>query len=168
MVKNFCAKCGSTDHVQEITDPQGNHWQCRYCWWGVRSDSAVAILTRICRHAEHEWERGRSMAPRYGEIAVGSEGIRAEALCDALRLFVREIGNGATPVDARNLASTRMNEWADNWNRKRKRDFQVHIPHGTIEPLLDDYVRAIVVVERQAKFAKAWKMAKFIDRILRL
>lgn len=114
------------------------------------------ILTYLRERHDYWLSRGYALRPTGGAISVGSEGVRAEALSDAIHWLIVGVYCGQSPDGALSKAGEVWRLWVKNWNAKR--EWQVHIALD-VPSLLEDAWRKMIgaVIGVRLSFAEVWK-----------
>lgn len=83
-----------------------------------KQECRYAAMRVIRKWVNYHRERERLLAPRYGELMIG--GVDFDHLLKATvgEVFLKEIGGGKTPEEARDIAAVDGDDCVKTWNER--------------------------------------------------
>lgn len=117
---------------------------------GEPTERVKEVMRAMREEADRYLEEYRQLAPRYGEIAAGSEHVRAFLKSECLAWYLMRMMNGegkGEPDFALKSAKIMGRLIAKTWNNRR--EYQVHIWEETFHDRLDHWHRRILEAMRK-------------------
>lgn len=101
------------------------------------TEPVLAVMRAMCEERERWLAEYRRLSPGYGEIAAGSEHIRAFHKSECLAWYLMRLKSTGNPVDALKAAKDEGSLICETWNRRR--EYQVHIWPETYHAELEQW-----------------------------